>query len=256
MKKFTVGLALLLVACGAQTTTEDTHPGGEKASETAAQSIETGKDDQEAKPAPTEPAQFATDYDDTWHVAEGWPGEWPRSFAVIEDNVAITARSELRLNATENVECPLSQHANYHPWNNVRIEQDKLEFVAAEQIETITVDADTSLEAETLEAPYDTINLDLKAGESFEIIQYGSEGFAEIRFKGKTYGAFPYDLAVPHTLTPENAQKHLWVRVLCQNGERAWLRHAEMVGVKGFTEGKPLGFGEATDLDHADYQSE
>ena len=250
MKRVIFTLTIGLAAC-------DTPPVDPPAEPSAPKVEQTAPVTATPDPAPAEaPLETALEhgYDDTWYLSGWWPGEWPSSFAVFEKDVTVQGRVKIDLGAPKSIACPLPQFAHYHPWNIDRYNADALDDQSASQIERVTVSEAVSINVDPAESPVsEQAVIDLAAGESFEIIAYAAEGYALLRHNGIEYGGFPYDLDVPSTIEPKDAPTHLWLNVLCENGERAWLRREEVLEVEGVGIGEASDFGVAHDLDHPDY---
>ena len=80
-------------------------------------------------------------YDDTWYRADFWGREYPSGFTLTED-VTIDIRSEPDPDAAKTIGCDLSKNATYHPWNQNRTEERKLEFVTVTKVRRYDINRD------------------------------------------------------------------------------------------------------------------
>ena len=95
MRRLTVSLGLLFVAsCGASEDVPEIK-------------IETPPIAVETPPAPEIPG-----YDDSWHVSDFWPGEYPDGFVIGGEDTVLPGRKEMKLAAPQDIACAVEKGAN------------------------------------------------------------------------------------------------------------------------------------------------
>lgn len=210
---------------------------------------------------PTTPAPKTTRsnveqaYDFGWHISNGWPGEWPASFAVEAEGVIIRGRPRLAPEAPKSIACVLPQYAHYHPWNHQGRGQETAIYRSAQEIIKVTMHEEVSISVESEYPQSQPLVLELKPEEYIEIIRYYGEGYQQIRYRGSTYKARALinSVQIAKTVEPISINTHLWVQVTCLGGARAWIIRREALEIDGIEVSGTLQYGRATDLDHPDF---
>mgnify|MGYP000569036591 CR=1 FL=1 len=105
-----------------------------------------------------------TGYDPSWYISEGWPGLYPARFTVFKKSIVLHGRAEMNLASPKVLVCPMPELATYSPWNAERKHNDKLRFVTASKIMTLTMQEAIVIETESWLGE-DPISLDLQEGD-------------------------------------------------------------------------------------------
>lgn len=169
-------------------------------------------------------ATIATaDYDQSWHRAPYWPGEYPMGFAVIKKGVTVPARAVMDRKARATIRCGLPFRANIHPWNA----KHPGRYVSVTKIVPMVAKEDVKIGyPEDGEAT-------VRKGETIEYLVYGSEGFFTVRYQGKEYGASQELLEkVSYDKTLMDTPVDQWVELTCQGGKKAWVLLGDLVKTK------------------------
>lgn len=161
------------------------------------------------------PLLASASYDGSWHRSEFWSGEYPNGFSVVKKGVVLSGRSEMNLDSAPSLSCAVPFKAVFHAWNSER----PAEYVTYSKIVPMTAKADLILGEGEGEGA-----VTVKAGETFEYLVYGSEGWFIVRYQGKEYDAnqdllekVTYDEAL--LAHPQDE----WTRISCENGGQAWI---------------------------------
>ena len=182
-------------------------------------------------------------YDDAWHQASFWGGEYPNGFSVTGPTI-VAARFEPDPETPASIECLLPKGAVYHPWNHDRVEADLLTFVSFTRKQPYTLDADLSLTVYTEEG--DDVALDLATGDIWVYLTYLGEGAFLMEYAGATYVG---DQALFEVSSANGeAETHEWLRLICGNGESGWLLLDEIRTLPTIGEPNIVTYGEARDL--------
>lgn len=158
-------------------------------------------------------AAFAT-YDSDWFVSDGWSGEPPHGFAVVEAGVYVRARVMMDRRASPSVRCELPQNAVISP---LHAEQRYSFKTATKIVEMKLKDHFTVTDLE--DKP-----VTLRKGETLQYLRYLESAEYLVRARGQEFRASQelldnsaYD--EPALLTPPDE----WVYVECVGGARAWI---------------------------------
>ena len=249
MRIYTTGLLLLLGACGnPQATTEAAPPDT---------SVEIA---QETAPAPETPTPVESEkepvqsgYDENWHFAAGWPGEYPPGFAVTGSGIIAKGANMPSLDQERPIECALHQFANYHPWNQERNKSDSLDFYSANEIITYTMAKD--IDVYVYDENGDKV-LSIPTGDTIRYLAYYAEGQGLFEYKGVAYeGELTSFQGDNIQGSPANGMLHNWVNVECANDTRAWLRLDEVIAQDGIEDSYSSNWGAAFDLDDERYSA-
>lgn len=153
-------------------------------------------------------------YDNTWHQAPFWSGEYPNGISVMREKVSLPARTGMDRDLPLSILCGVSFKAVYHPWNTARPAKY---FTAAKIVPMIAKD---DFKYETGEGAI----LSIRKGDVIEHLIYYAEGQFAIRFKGQEYTAdhgllekVTYDEALMETPQDE------WLKIDCADGTAAWV---------------------------------
>lgn len=183
-------------------------------------------------------------YDDSWNHDETFMGEYPNGFS-LRKNVTVAARTELNKDSAKSVSCKLPAKATYHLWNTVRVEADNLEFVT--YTKKVVYIAKKSFKYLFL-TPTKEIPITVLRGETITLLNYGSEGYFLVEYRGNQYTV---EFSILSKLSNVNNTKEAvdeWIRVKCASGEMAWLYLEELYGTDGFDSPNILEYGKAEDL--------
>ena len=182
-------------------------------------------------------------YDDTWHQAPFWGGEYPNGFSVTGPTI-VGARFEPDPDTPASIECLLPKGAVYHLWNHDRVEADLLSFLSFTRKQPYTIEADLSVTVYTEEG--DDVALDLSAGDTWTYLTYLGEGAFLMEHAGATYVGDQALFEV--SSTSGEAESHEWLRLICGNGESGWLLLDEILPLPTIGEPNIVTYGEARDL--------
>ena len=201
-----------------------------------------------------DPAPVTAAYnEEVWYVSNGWPGEYPPGFSVLEDGVTVKGRTGMHQDVSASIDCGLPKMATYQQWNVSRAEADALEFMTVSEKLEITLTKDAALDA-----PTDTNfehKLNLTAGDTLTFLRYLGEGWSIMEHAGTEYQIHEGELGEVSDI--EAAAKNaaddlLWVNVPCTSGERAWLLYDEALKTEGIGPTPIIGYGDARDLTDQD----
>lgn len=240
----TLAMVLALAACS--DTTEPTTPEVTETTEAAAET-------------PIEPATAAADafaYGDEVYVSDFWAGEYPNGLAVVDSGVVLQARTQMHVDAQQDVSCPLAQNANYHTWNFERAEADDVRFRSVVQKTQISMTAD-----HTIEAHYDGAEvadkLNLSAGDALSYLSYIGEGFILVDYDGREYVLNEAELTGVAEFEQAGSPPQQWVYVKCADeaATHGWLLYTEALEHAGITESPIAGYGVVFDLDHEEMEN-
>ncbi len=198
----------------------------------------------EAEAMSDDPALLAG-YPEDWYVSWGWPSEYPEGISVLDANVTVPGRAKPNPQAPKNLNCTLPQYASYQLWNSARTQADKIEYIVATKIQTVTLNADAEIPHDGT-APNDKLRV--KAGDQFAFLRYMQEGWALYRFDGEEYMINQGDLESISDAFEAETETDQWVRVTCTDGTQAWLLHAETIALPGLAPTPITGYGESADL--------
>ena len=156
---------------------------------------------------------FAAAYDSSWYTAPYWSGEYPNGISVIEEGVVIPARAAMDEALPANISCAVPFRAVYHQWNQAR----PASFMTASKIIPMTATEDLKIG--------DTGEVTVAAGETFEYLIYGAEGYFTVRYKGQEYVGNQdifEKVSYDKDLMENNPQQE-WLNITCVGGENAWI---------------------------------
>ncbi len=203
-----------------------------------------------------EPVPVATlpEYDATWYISSGWPGEYPPGFSILEPGIVLTGRAQMHPLAEANLACPVEEFATYQPWNFVRAEADALDFRVATRLFEITMTTDAPIEVPADDMGYVLKLLPLKAGDVLTYKRYLGEGYAIIAHDGVDYEINEAELAnvsdINRAVEAVDGGEDLWVEVKCHDAaaSRAWVLYDEAIVTAGVGPTPITGYGMSVDL--------
>jgi len=237
--------ALALTACG----------GGDKA-ETPAPNVATTTeaptpDDLTIAADPQLAPPVVAYYDEAvMDITEGWPGEYPAGFSVLEDGIVLKGRAEMTPYSPQDIDCPAPKYATYQQWNGQRNIADDLKWISVTPTFDFTILKDVTLDAQA-EAEDSEVQLELKAGETVTYLRYYGEGFMAIRHDGKDYGVDGWPLQENSDMMAKNeasGEVDQWVQMPCADGKRGWVLYREALETDGVVITPIIGYGESADL--------
>jgi hypothetical protein len=187
---------------------------------------------------------LAAAYDDSWHVANFWSGEYPGGFGVMADTV-VTLSAEPDPDAAIVGECTLPADAVYHPWNHARVEADALAFRSYTLKQPYTVDRDTSVTVYT-EPDWGAVPLSFSAGDVWTFLAYFAEGAFLMEVDGNQYIGDQTLFEVSTSDAPQDYAE--WMRLTCPgDGVTGWLFLDEVKALPTIGEPNITGYPEAED---------
>ncbi|MFN7055906.1 hypothetical protein [Hyphomonas sp.] len=222
--------ALVLAGCNPSASAPEAADAAPAPGEVAsgADEAEAGRPQRRVRP----PSDFAalSGYSDGWSLKAGWQGEYPPGFAVLDANVRVPARARPNPGDPQDITCLLPQYANYHLWNEERVESDNLEFFTATKKFPVTVLEDAEVE---FIANRDIETLSLRAGDRLTYTGYIGEGFLMLTFNDRQFQINESELREITDIGAIQNEDHLWVRVACLAGREAWLMFDEVIAEDG-----------------------
>lgn len=250
--------ALVLAGCGqaVQEAGDTAEPG--MVAEDAARSAEPGAGESASEAPGTPPSRPQTDYaalsgyDSNWFVSEGWPGEYPPGFVVLDANIRAPARARPNPGDPQDVSCLLPQYANYQIWNAARVDGDNLDFFVATKKFPVTILEDADVE---FIAPQGIETLSLRTGDRLTYLRYLGEGFMVLSYDEREFQINESELREISDIGAIQNQEHLWVRVACLGGRQAWLMFDEVVQEEGIYPSPITGYRSAEDVDPDDVET-
>ena len=242
--------ALVLAGCGQETAAP---AGDSRDAEYGSEDYEIAADEPPARPT-RPPLDYAalSGYDEGWALNAGWPGEYPPGFAVLDADVRVPARARPNPTDPQDVSCLLPQYANYHLWNEGRVDNDNLEFFVATRKFPVTVLEDADVE---FVANRDIETLSLSAGDRLTYMGYLGEGFMVLDFGGEQFQINESELREISDIGAIENQEHLWVRVACMAGRQAWLMFDEAILEEGVYPSPMTRIRQAEDVYPEDVES-
>jgi hypothetical protein len=193
-------------------------------------------------------AQSVDAYDESWHRATFWSGEYPGGFTVLKD-VTVQLRPALDPKAGKTIACDLPAKATYQPWNNERVNAQGLGFASFTRIADYEIgtayDATLYRESDASETP-----VHFEPGAKWRYLAYYAEGAFLMEYEGVRYTGDQGLFDVSKELNPADGGYEEWLRINCPNNQWGWLFMGDVV-VDDVTFAAPnvTGYGEAKDLD-------
>lgn len=191
-------------------------------------------------------------YDESWTVGYGWPGEYPNGFTVKASGLVLPGRSVPDRQTAKDMDCPVDYGATYHQWNDERAEIDDLVFVTATRNVPLTVTKAANVEVESGNLTEPLKSISVSPGDTILLERYFGEGFGQIGINGQSYTADIQQL-IEYTNGNENdpLTEDEWVRITCadKGAHRAWILMEEVVKLNGIEQYSPTGYGDAADLE-------
>jgi hypothetical protein len=195
------------------------------------------------------PAFAQSTYDESWHRAPFWSGEYPSGFSVLKD-VTVQLRPLLDPKAEKTIACDLPAKATYQVWNNARVEEQGLHFVSFTKIAEYRIkDAYTTTlynSAHGVQA-----ELSFKPGDIWRDLVYYAEGAFLMEYDGVQYDGDQslYDVSEPVDPDAEGGYEE-WLRINCPSNQWGWLYMGDItVDDVTFRSPNISGYGDAKDLD-------
>ncbi len=172
-------------------------------------------------------------YGAAWYRAEGWSGEYPNGFTMVE-NARLTLRESPNLSAPATVACEFPVTATYHPWNEARVASDGLQFLSFTRIQDYEITA--PLEAVVYDDAAVEKLVNFAPGERWTFLLYHAEGYFLMRYRDVEYqaGQELFEVSKPLGREFEPADSyHEWLGMTC-DGRTGWLFRAEIEGNPAF----------------------
>jgi hypothetical protein len=209
------------------------------------QSEETGGIDAPSQPATAVAAVSSNGYSERWQQIDFWSGEYPSAFAIAEEGVIIKGMPEIKRDGATTVSCAVPHKATYSPWNGDRVGSDGLEFVTMVFQAKIAINEDVEVPAYSSDMQ---ATLSFKAGDELTYKTYLGEGFFIASKDGADYEFGQEDLPAS-TVYEDGPDDELWVRVLCDDDARAWVRYSDAMKTYGVEQYNYTAYAEASDLE-------
>jgi hypothetical protein len=193
------------------------------------------------------PAAAQSAYDESWHRAPFWSGEYPGGFSVVEATT-VMLRPSLDPAAERSIACELPERATYQMWNHDRAEEQGLAFVSYTRIADYTIME--AFETSLYRNPDGTEDqISFKPGDTWRYLVYFAEGTFLMEFNGVRYDG-NQDLFDVSAQVGDASGYEEWLRINCPNNQWGWL----FMGDISLDDGSFIGpniteYGTATDLD-------
>ena len=192
------------------------------------------------------PALAQSQYDDTWHRAPFWSGEYPGGFSVVK-TTTVQLRATLDAKAEKTIACELPQGATYQTWNQSRVEEQGLFFTSFSKIAEykMTEAYDTSLYRHD---DASEVKVSLKPGETWRYLVYFGEGAFLMEYDGVEYDG-DQDLFEHAEQEGDSNGYEEWLRINCSNNQWGWLFMGDITLDDGtFISPNITGYGMSEDL--------
>lgn len=245
MKRIITGLsAVVLASCGGEEPINDTVK--EPAAET------------EVAPQPAPPPLVRHSYnEEVWYISDGWPGEYPPGFSILESGVTLIGRAQMHTNAPKIISCPVEQNATYHQWNSERTNTDELSYVTVSEKYDIIIGAAGQIDSLSETGPG---TLEVWPDDIITYLRYLGEGWSIVEFKGVEREIEESSIANISNFAEAGANTEpdqLWVNIKCadERGTRAWILFDDAVETLGVVLSPILEYGQSADLTEEDRQA-
>lgn len=192
-------------------------------------------------------AQSVTAYDETWHRANFWSGEYPYGFSVAKTTI-VQLRPTLDPQAEKSVSCELPAGATYQPWNRARVEEQGLAFVSFTRIAEYKVTEPFEISLYRHDDGSEKI-VSFERGDIWRYLVYFAEGSFVMEFDGVLYDA-GQDMFDQSDQIGDASGYDEWLRINCPNNQWGWLFMGDIsLGNSEFVSANIVEFGVSADLD-------
>lgn len=193
------------------------------------------------------PALAQSQYDQNWHRAPFWSGEYPDGFSVTK-TTTVQLRARLDPKAEKTIACELPQGATYQMWNQPRVEAQGLFFTSFSRIAQYR-----------MIEPYETslyrhvdgteVKLSFAEGETWRYLVYFGEGAFLLEYDGVEYDGDPGLLEHAQQEGDRSGYEE-WLRINCPNNQWGWLYMGDItLGDGTFVSPNITSYGMAEDLE-------
>ena len=183
------------------------------------------------------------------YKADFWSGEWPNGFTVLE-NVQLFAQQNPSLDSSFSAPCYLTKGATYHPWNNQRVEQDKLEFVSFQEVQNYRVTKNKTYRLESYPDNKE-VQVQFRKYDNWDFMAYFAEGLFLMSYKGQQYvgdqSVFDWSVLTKPAPRRETLYEE-WLGLPCDNGKRGWMHIINIQGHPSIGQANIVEFGQAKDV--------
>jgi hypothetical protein len=194
----------------------------------------------------TAPALAQSQYDESWHRASFWSGEYPDGFSVAK-TTTVQLRPVLDSEAEKTIACELPRGATYQPWNQARVEEQGLFFASF-----------TRIAQYRMIEPYETslfrhldgteVKVSLTEGDTWRYLAYFGEGAFLMEYDGVEFDGDP-DLLEHAQQEGDRSGYEEWLRINCSNNQWGWLYMGDITLDDGsFVSPNITSYGMAEDL--------
>lgn len=193
------------------------------------------------------PALAQSTYDEGWHRATFWSGEYPNGFTVLKDTT-VELRPTLDPAAEKTIACDLRARATYQVWNAARVEAQGLSFVSYTRIADYKI---KSAHEATLYRTDDAseVTVSFKPGDVWRYLVYYAEGNFGLEYDGVRYDGDQSLFDVSEQIGDTNGYEE-WLRINCPNNQWGWLYMGDIqLDDAAFTGANVPEYGTAKDLD-------
>jgi hypothetical protein len=186
-------------------------------------------------------------YDESWHRAPFWSGEYPDGFSVAK-TTTVQLRATLDPKADKTIACELPQGATYQPWNQERVEEQGLSFTSFTKIAdykmTKPFEATLYRHDDATEA-----TVSLNKGDTWRYLVYLAEGTFLMEYDGVEYDGNQDLFEVSEQMGDTNGYEE-WLRINCPNNQWGWLFMGDISLDEGnFVSPNITEFGTSKDLE-------
>lgn len=188
-------------------------------------------------------------FDETWYKADFWAGEYPEGFTLKKD-FATKVRANPDLKAERMIDCALKKGATYHPWNEARVEESKLQFVTfVKKVIYVIKDPVTLVLHNEIVAENEKVVFD--ADDEWTYLTYYAEGSFRMQFNGAVYTAEQSLFEVSNEKGAVGAnsahETFEWMKLTCANGASGWLLYDDVFELPQFEKPEFPEYGKALD---------
>lgn len=200
--------------------------------------------DPETAPSPEDIPTIG--YPEGWEMQLYWSGEYPNAFSVTQEGVTVMGHETITYGEYPPIYCGLPHKATYSPWNRVRNESDRIEYVSMVFPTTFTLKEDITIQVLVGDGEED---LSLSAEDQLVYKSYLAEGWFIAEKDGVQYEMNESNLP-QSTVYEQGPDDQEWVRITCADAEktRAWVLYEDAIGAPGVEPYEYTGFAEAADL--------
>ena len=189
----------------------------------------------------------AVAYDETWYLADYWPGEYPQGFSVTASDVVLPGRKNSDPSLPFTRKCQVTKGATFHPWNEDR------DALYRTYSKIVRLKVSDEFVYEFTDSQGNATARTITKSDRLEYLIYQGEGYFYVRYQGiiLTAGQDLFDHVEP--VGQSQFVDDEWVRIPCGDGKHAWvllsdLRDKDGKWMTGLDTPNITEYGKAHDL--------